>query len=61
MKTSTANENNGRCPQCGDELTEDYAGRGFVRHKTDRECQYGNGDKDVPPVQDTAPTRTNAT
>ena len=56
MKTSTAQQNNGRCPNCDDELTEDIAGRGFVRHKTDSDCQHGNGEKDAP----IAATRTTA-
>lgn len=46
MKTSTAQEHNDHCPNCGDELTEDIAGRGFVRHKSNADCQYGNGEKD---------------
>jgi len=54
MKTSTAQQNNDRCPQCGNELTEDIAGRGFVRHKTNADCQYGNGEKD----SETATTTT---
>jgi len=56
MKTSTAQENNDHCPICRDELTEDIAGRGFVRHKTNADCQYGNGQKD--PVNATADVDT---
>ncbi len=31
MRTSTAEANGYRCPQCGDEVTKDPAGKGFVR------------------------------
>jgi len=58
MKTSTAQTNNDHCPQCNDELTEDAAGRGFVRHKANRECQYGNGEKDSPIANATDDTTT---
>ena len=34
MRTSTAEKNGYICPQCGDELTEDKQGRGFVRKST---------------------------
>lgn len=46
MRTSTAKTNNHICPQCGDELTEDQAGRGFVRHKNNPNCQAEKGCKD---------------
>lgn len=46
MRTSTAEKYNYICPQCGDELTEDKQGRGFVRHKNNRRCQFENGMKD---------------
>ena len=46
MKTSEAEKNGYRCPKCGDEMTQDPKGRGFVRHKTDRQCRYGNGERD---------------
>ena len=46
MKTSTAEKNYGKCPKCGDELTKDKAGRGFVRHKTNKDCKYENTKKD---------------
>jgi ssDNA-binding Zn-finger/Zn-ribbon topoisomerase 1 len=51
MRTSTAAANNYICPQCGDALTQDTAGRGFVRHKTNPDCQYENGLKDPPRQQ----------
>lgn len=46
MRTSTAEANNYICPECGDALADDRAGRGFVRHKTNRDCQHQNGLKD---------------
>ena len=46
MKTSTAEKHGYICPQCGDELTEDTQGRGFVRHKSNRICQFEKGEKD---------------
>jgi hypothetical protein len=47
MKTTEAEENNSICPLCGDRLATDNKGRGFVRHLTNADCQYGNGEKDV--------------
>lgn len=46
MKTSTARAHNHFCPQCGDELTEDHQGRGFVRHKTNRNCPLERRERD---------------
>ena len=46
MKTSVAEKNNGKCPKCGDELTTDHRGRGFVRHKNNKDCKHGNTEKD---------------
>lgn len=46
MKTSTAIANSYKCPICKDDLTEDKNKRGFVRHKNNRECKHGNGEKD---------------
>ena len=46
MRTSTAEKHGYICPQCGDELAKDRKGRGWVRHKNNRECQHGNGKKD---------------
>lgn len=46
MRTSTAEKNDYICPKCGDELTHDLKPRGFVRHKTNPHCQFGNGKKD---------------
>lgn len=53
MKTSEAEANGKVCPKCGDELTTDIAKRGFVRHKTDRECKYGQRDRDPQVLQET--------
>ena len=46
MKTSIAEKHDYLCPQCGDTLTKDRKGKGFVRHKNNRKCQFGNGKKD---------------
>lgn len=46
MKTSTAEKHGYRYPQCGDTLTEDKQDRGFVRHTTNRKCQFEKGQKD---------------
>ncbi len=40
MKTSTAGKNNYECPECGDDLTRDRKGQGFVRHKSNPDCDY---------------------
>lgn len=46
MKTSTAEKNGYICPKCGDELTEDRQGLGYVRHKTNPDCNFEKGEKD---------------
>src|SRR2546428_7316239 len=46
MKTSTAEQNGNRCPECGDELTEDHRGRGSVRHKNVASCPFERGRRD---------------
>lgn len=46
MRTSTAEANNYICPECGDELTQDLAERGFVRHKNNPDCPLDRGEKD---------------
>lgn len=51
MKTSTAEANANRCPVCGDEVTEDPSGKGFVRHKKNPNCPNERGQKDLPPPQ----------
>jgi ribosomal protein S27AE len=59
MKTTESENNNNTCPVCGDGLTTDHKNRGFVRHLTNAECQYGNGEKDVAeqsPTVGNAPT-----
>jgi hypothetical protein len=47
VKTSTAEENGYHCPECNDELCQDRAGRGFVRHKTIQDCLCERGLKDI--------------
>ena len=51
MKTTTADDNAHRCPDCDDELTGDPSGKGYVRHKTNRDCDYQRGEKDLPTPQ----------
>lgn len=46
LTTSTAEQHGYRYPQCGDPRTEDTQGRGFVRHTTNRKCQFEKGQKD---------------
>ncbi len=46
MKTSSAEKYGYRCPKCGDETTQDPSGKGFVRHKTNRKCQFEAGLRD---------------
>jgi hypothetical protein len=48
MKTSSAVANNNKCPKCGDDVTEDKAGRGFVRHVSVRDCPFERGERDEP-------------
>lgn len=47
VRTSTAENNGYRCPECGDELAEDKVGRGFVKHKNIPGCQFEKGEKDT--------------
>ena len=46
MRTSTAEANNYRCPRCGDALSLDRAGKGYVRHLVLRGCPFERGEKD---------------
>lgn len=50
MKTSEAQAQGNKCPQCGAPTTIDRKGRGFVRHKfyeaKCRRATYGRGGKD---------------
>ena len=46
MKTAIAEKHGYICLQYGDERTEDKQGRGFVRCRNDRECQFEKGMKD---------------
>ena len=47
MRTTTAEEACYVCPKCGDRLSRDLAGKGYVRHLTDGKCRYQNGTRDV--------------
>ncbi len=51
MKTSTAESKNYKCPKCGDDLTQDRKGQGFVRHKSNSDCYYEKGDRDHPTLR----------
>jgi hypothetical protein len=46
MRTSSARANGWRCPQCGDVTTRDESGQGFVRHTTNRTCEFEKGQRD---------------
>lgn len=46
MRTSTAEKYDYRCPECGDELSQDLARKGFVRHKSNPKCQFENRMRD---------------
>jgi hypothetical protein len=48
MRTSTAEANGYRCPSpdCGDAVTKDPSGKGFVRHSTNADCGFERGERD---------------
>lgn len=48
MKTSSAEKYGYKCPQCGDQLTEDRSGKGFVRHREKKGCSFERGERDDP-------------
>lgn len=48
VRTTTAEKAGYRCPKCGDKLSRDRAGKGYVRHLSDSKCRYENGMKDAP-------------
>lgn len=48
MTTSSAQDNGWQCPRCGDDTTRDPSGKGFVRHKTNADCQFERGLRDRP-------------
>jgi hypothetical protein len=52
VKTSTAEKYGYRCPVCGDEVTQDPSGKGFVRHKNIPGCQFERGERDPSPRSD---------
>lgn len=47
MKTTEATANAQVCPVCKDELTEDLSNKGFVRHKTNPNCDHQRGERDA--------------
>lgn len=47
VRTSTAGTNNHRCPSCGDALTQDASGKGFVAHVSNRSCLFERGQRDA--------------
>ncbi|MHB1018105.1 MAG: hypothetical protein ACYC2X_09510 [Coriobacteriia bacterium] len=49
VRTSTAEANGYICPICGDTLTRDPAGKGFVRHTSVRKCTFERGLRDEHP------------
>ena len=46
MRATTAEKCHYLCPKCGDQLSRDRAGKGWVRHLFNRRCRYENGMKD---------------
>ncbi len=46
VRASTAAKNNYQCPACGDDLNQDVSGRGYVAHRTNRECAFEKGERD---------------
>lgn len=48
MKTSTAEANGYRCPECRDDTTHDLKSRGFVRHRSNATCHHEAGERDDP-------------
>ena len=46
MRTSTAEKHRYVCPKCGDQLSRDTAGKGWVKHLSDNKCRFENGMKD---------------
>lgn len=60
MKATSADSNNGRCPICNDEVTEDPSGKGFVRHKTVANCEFERGQRDEVPAPPASPPSTGA-
>ena len=46
MRATTSDANNGICPACGDRLTGDPSGKGFVRHTTVTDCPHDRGERD---------------
>lgn len=49
VKTSTAERHGYRCPECGDELSRDKSGRGHVRHRSNPDCRFEEGERDSVP------------
>ena len=47
VRTSTAERFGYRCPDCGDELSQDPSGKGFVKHMSNRECRFEEGQRDT--------------
>ena len=48
MRTTTAEKCHYVCPKCADRLSRDRAGKGWIRHLSNRSCRYENGMKDSP-------------
>ena len=48
MRTTMAEKAGYVCPKCGDRLSRDRAGKGYVRHLSNAKCRYQNGTKDAP-------------
>jgi hypothetical protein len=52
MKASTAEKHGYKCPECGDLVTLDKSGRGFVRHIRNNSCKFERGQRDARKVRE---------
>ena len=55
VRTSTAEKHGFVCPECGDRLRQDLAGRGFVMHVSNPNCSFERGQKDDAEVAQVSP------
>ena len=46
MRTSTAEANDWKCPECGDDTTQDRSDQGYVRHRSKAQCDFQRGERD---------------
>jgi hypothetical protein len=46
VRMSTAEKNGYKCPNCGDQLSQDRADKGFLRHMSIAGCPFERGQRD---------------